>query len=94
LDSLNENSSFPININEEENVDHNISENIIKDDKNSINELFNLFEDIEAEEDLTVKESPSINNGIYNYIFNVIELIIIIIIIVFIIEFIIIIYIL
>jgi WD40 repeat protein len=64
LDSLNENSSFPININEEENVDHNISENIIKDDKNSINELFNLFEDIEAEEDLTVKESPSINNDI------------------------------
>ncbi|ORX76493.1 WD40 repeat-like protein [Anaeromyces robustus] len=64
LDSLNNNSTFPVNINEDENDSENVSENIIKDDKNNMKELFNLFEDIEAEEDLNVKENPTNNDDV------------------------------
>jgi len=70
LDTLNNNSSFPINIDEGGEKDNeNVSENIIKDDKNSMKDLYNLFGDTEAEEDLTIKESPTLNNGIYIYIY-------------------------
>jgi len=65
LDTLNNNSSFPINIDEGGEKDNeNVSENIIKDDKNSMKDLYNLFGDTEAEEDLTIKESPTLNNDV------------------------------
>jgi len=64
LDELKSTTTFPVNINDEDKDSENINENIIKDDKNNMTDLFNLFEDIEAEEDLNVKESPVAVNDV------------------------------
>ncbi|ORX33707.1 WD40 repeat-like protein [Piromyces finnis] len=64
LDNLKSETNFPVNINDEETEVENVSENIIKDNKNDMNYLFNLFGDIEAEEDTNIKESPKPENDI------------------------------
>ncbi|OUM69703.1 hypothetical protein PIROE2DRAFT_2338 [Piromyces sp. E2] len=64
LDNISNDTKLPVNINEEDNDGENISENIIKDDKNNMDDLFNLFGDIEAEEDLNAKESPKPVNDV------------------------------